>query len=251
MKHVVEEIDVVRVPVPGDTRTYKSVSNASIINAVKEEVQNFGYQISEKQYRLNRGGSQMSGIYKLETDDPEMSMMVGFFNSYDKTRRFGIGSGALVNVCFNGLIMADFVTMRKHTGNIREEMYTIIYNAVKSIAPQWDKAKEEKKFFSGIPIDHIDVVHELIGEMYLSEKILTSNQLSALSKSLSDTENPFHLIDNKELVEGKTAWDMYNLVTESYKSETSIAFVDKHVKFHNYMKNKLTNEKLPEIIPTI
>ena len=248
MRHVVEEKEVVSVPVPESTKTYKAVSNAQVINLVKDHTRRFGYEISETQYRMNRGGNQMSGIYKLNTEDPEMSMMLGFYNSYDKSKTFGIGSGALVNICYNGMIMADFVTMRKHMGSINDELDFMIFNAVRSVAEQFEKSQEEKLFFMSKPIEDMDTLHQLIGEMYLTEEILAATQLSALSKNISNPDNHFHIIDNKQIVEGKTMWDMYNLVTESYKSETAIEFVDKHVKFHNYMKSKFNAE---ETVPNL
>lgn len=250
MKHLVEENEVISVPVPKSTKSYRAVSNAQIISLIKEHSQRLGYEISEKQYRMNRGGNQMSGLYKLETEDQEMSMMIGFYNSYDKSRRFGIGSGALVNICSNGLIMAEFVNMKKHMGNINEHLDFMIFDAIRNVKSQFEKAQEEKRFFQEKPIEHIEVIHKLIGEMYLTENLLAARQLSALSESIGDVSNHFHILKDGELVEGKTMWDMYNLVTESYKKEPAFEFVDKHVKFHKYMKSKF-DEPTTTIVPEI
>lgn len=244
MKHVVEEHEIISVPVPQDTDTYRAIPHAQIISLVKDYSQKFGYTISETRYRANREGRIMSGLYKLETSDQEMSMMVGFYNSYDKSRRFGIGSGALVNICYNGMILADYVMMRKHMGLIRQELDQMILTAMESVRPQFIEAQEQKLFFSQQPIEDIGQVHELVGELYLSEKLLAANQLSELSRSIANPDNYFRIMENNRLIPGKSMWDMYNLVTEVYKNETAIEFVDKHVGFHSFMKNKFTHEPI-------
>lgn len=242
MRHRVEEYEVLSVPVPKDTETYRAVPNAQIINMVKGHTQKLGFEISETCYRMNQGGNQMSGIYKLKTPDDEMSMMLGFYNSYNKTRRFGIGTGALVNICYNGMIMAEYTLMRKHTGRINELLEEMILNAITSVTSEFDRAQKEKKRFIEQPIESLDQVHELVGELYLTEQILAANQLSALRKSIQDPENYFRILDNNKLIPGKSMWDMYNLVTESFKNEPAIDFVDKHVDFHLFMENKFSHE---------
>jgi hypothetical protein len=243
MRHVVDELKVISVPVPKDTETYRAVPHSQIISLVKEHSQKFGYQISDTRYRMNRDGRVMSGLYKLETGDKEMSMMLGFYNSYDKSKRFGIGSGAIVNICYNGMIMAEYSMMRKHTGTIKEEMDEMIYNAILSVRPQFEEAQEEKLFFSQQPVDDISQVYELIGELYLTEDLLAANQLSALKRAASDPNNYFRVLNENKLIPGVNMWNMYNLVTEVYKNETAVEFVDKHVGFHSFMKDKFNHEQ--------
>ena len=238
MKHTVTEMDVISVPVPSSTDSYSAVSNHLIIELVKEHARRLDFEISETIYRLSRNGNQMSGLYKLTTEDNEMSMMLGFFNSYDKSRRLGIGSGALVNICTNGMIMAEFKALRKHSGKLKDEVDYLIYNAIRQVRPQFQEAQQQKLFFQDKPITDIRAVHELVGEMFLTEDLLPAFQLTALQKGMVDPDNHFRILDNKEIIEGKTAWDYYNLVTEAYKSSPAIDFVDRHVRFHKYMKTK-------------
>lgn len=251
MKHSVTEMDVISVPVPSSTDSYAAIANQLIVELVKEHSRRLDFEISEAVYRLSRNGNQMSALYKLATQDDEMSMMLGFYNSYDKSRRFAVGSGALVNICTNGMILAEFQSIRKHSGRLADELDFMIYNAIRQVRPQFEKAQEEKKFFQDKPIEDIRVVHELVGEMFMTEDLLPAFQLTALQKGMQDPDNHFRIVDNKEIIEGKSAWDYYNLVTEAYKSAPAIDFVDRHVRFHKYMKSKFgTNESKPAAEPS-
>lgn len=248
MKHVITEADVISVPVPSSTKSYKAIPNAQIIDLVKTHSRNLGYEISDATYRLNSTGQQMSAIYRLTTEDDYFKMMLGFYNSYDKSRRLGAGAGVSVNICDNGMILADFVTMRKHSGYIQDELDFLIYNAINSVRPQLSEAKKNKEFFEKIVIPDMGLVHELIGEMFLSEDLLKATQLTELSRKMEDPDNHFRLLEKGKLIEGKTAWDYYNSCTEVFKSELPIEFVDKHIDFHQYMKNKFaTHDTKPEL----
>jgi hypothetical protein len=242
MKHRVTEFDVISIPVPPSTDTYVAVPNSMIINMVRECLHGSNFIVDDVIYRTNGTSTQMSALYKLKTPDNELSQMLGFYNSYDKTRPFGIGGGTFVNICLNGMIAAEFKAMRKHTGNIKGELQRMIESAVNDVTPNFERASKEKKYFQNQPIEDISVIHELVGEMFMTENLLQTTQITELRRQLSSEKNTFRMIDNASLLPNANAWQFYNSCTEVFKSELPINFVDKHIDFHNFMKNKFVDE---------
>lgn len=239
MKYRIEEEEVIKVPVPQDTETYKAIPNARLIELVKEQTRLFGFEISDTVYRLGQNGNQMSAIYTLTTKDTDLSMMLGFYNSYNKTRRFAIGAGGIVNICYNGMISADFTSIRKHQGSIKDDLEYMIFQALKTVKPQFEELQEFKHTMQETIIPDVSVIHELIGEMFLTEDLLTTTQISALANKIQHPdETLFPLMEDGKLLKGASMWNFYNQVTEIYRDELPINFVDKHVGLHKYINDK-------------
>ncbi len=238
VSHEISEEELINIPVPDSTDTYVSIPNKLIIDTLDTILSANNHVITKKIYRVGRLGKQMSFLYMIASNDSDLSMMLGGYNSYDKSRRFAIATGAVVNVCINGMINSEFQSIRKHTGRIKEDLYYLISDAVLKVRENYDKAQKEMKQMRDFKISP-EIVYELIGEMVVSEELLTYRQIALVQKEFISNANFKLFEENKRFVKGKSMWDFYNCVTESYKNEPAIGFMEKHRRFHGYVKKKL------------
>jgi hypothetical protein len=68
--------------------------------------------------------------------------------------------------------------------------------------------------------------------MFFEEELINSTQLNIIKREIKSST--FGVFNEKI-----SLWQIYNWVTESYKTEHPASFLDKHVEFHNYFESKL------------
>jgi hypothetical protein len=220
-------------PIPARTETYSPIGHAFFLDTISGEIRaNGGLEVTGTNVFTNGKGTQMVGYTgvkhsRLETDpDFGLEMMIGYKNSYDKSMSAGLAAGINVMVCGNGVVTGDMLSfIRKHTGTIQEELVEKTRQAIVIM----------KDGFSNLVLE-IDIMKdynltakqkaELMGVMYFEEGMVTPNQLSIVKKEMTDSEH----------FGGNTLWDLYNNVTESFKSSHPIRHIEDHVKLHTFMK---------------
>ena len=74
---------------------------------------------------------------------------------------------------------------------------------------------------------------ELLGRMYIEEKMITSTQLDIIKNELYYSKD----------FTNDTVWDFYNNITESLKTSTINNHLSDHVKVHNFIKKELLTLK--------
>jgi len=229
---VVTQQELFQVRVPQETSTYKPISNRILIETVKEIAHGFGHTITNELYRTNNAMTQMTGLLTIPTDDKEQGMSIGLLNSYDKSKKVGVGTGSCVFVCTNGMFNADFTEIRKHQGTIQQDLEDIIKGQLMQMAERHNKLVQFREDIKKLFVSRQDVAH-LLGEMYLND-IVRVTQLTKIKEGMvKDTKGIFG--------EQVSLWRVYNWVTESLKSEHPSSLFDAHVDFHKFIEQKFNN----------
>ncbi len=114
---------LVSVPLPNHGATYTVISHQSVMDYVYTELAAAGFSVVREEYRCTADGQIAHGIYKLNfNNDPELSMMFAWTNSYNKQVRFKCGVGAYINLTGTTMVCGDMGSWaRKHTGTADEE----------------------------------------------------------------------------------------------------------------------------------
>jgi hypothetical protein len=241
--------DVIRVSPPDDTRTYKRITNMQLIDSVRKHISNAGLTIRAEGYMLGMAEQIAIGKYAIADGSGNgMEMVIGWMNSYNKTKSLRIGAGANVLICSNGMFSADFTSFRKHTGSIQDDLDELIVRAVGEAETQFlqlsvDKSKMESVWFSEDALPH------LLGEIYFKEELVKAHQVSLLRKNLTESKN-FRIVAPEE----HTLWNLYSQVTEVLKFETPQSYVQAHIDTHKYFMKKVaqfTGESLSEEPATV
>jgi len=219
-------------PVPARTESYSPIPHSFFLDTVRNEINNYGgLETTTDRIYTNGKGTKLVGFTGvkfrgMETDpDFGLEMMLGYKNSYDKSMAAALVAGIRVMICSNGCIGGDMVTFkRKHTGTIQEELADKAKEAIKSM----------KDGFSNLVLE-VDIMKdydltpkqkaEIMGVMYFEENLVSPNQLSVIRKEMKESEH----------FAGNTLWDLYNNVTESFKSSHPLNHIEDHIKLHKFM----------------
>lgn len=168
----------------------------------------------------------MIAYWTIETGDPDLNMLIGIRNSYDKSCTLGLGAGAQVIICENGSFSADYARLRKHTGNIQGELDDMVQSTVASMEKNFIDIKEDMEIMRDMPIDSIDVSH-IIGELLMGENILRTQQINVIKKGMRSDIN-FRMLKPEEM----NMWNLYNNVTEALKLSTPANSMQNHIMTH-------------------
>jgi hypothetical protein len=224
----INEIRKVQLPMSSsDMRKYQAVSHLDVIDSIKEELDKRGIGIVKENYKLGRFGQQLYGSFLTDMNvDSEMSSAVHFTNSYDKTKRLEIKSGALVLVCTNGMvrISESGSSSRKHVGAINVELASMIDEAMDNMEMEYKMLIEAKNHLKQVEVD-MRRRAEIAGRLFMEKQILSVTQMSVFKNEFERTTNPFN--DN-------SAWTIYMNATQALKLSHPVSYISDHQKLHEF-----------------
>jgi len=240
MDYKVEKSVFMDAIVPPRTASYSPVPNRVIVDHIQDHLRRQNIPILQESYRMNSTGNQFQCTF-VTPGTTDLGMALYITNSYDKSRKFSVGAGAVVFRCSNGLIRTDLREnfSRKHTGDIMEDVDYLIYNGIKSLRDEFDRINQDKEQLESFTFKDVAVLHELIGKMWLNELVLTTSQFSILHSHLHGNEWHTILDEDNRLIGNPSMWDFYNNVTEALKSNLPFNYVDKHVELHNFLLDEV------------
>ena len=130
-KAYVDKHVLISAELPAQTETYTVISHEYIINTALENLAQAGFVVKEEKYRCNMNAQIATGVYNISYDnDPDLSMVFAWTNSYDKSTRFRCAIGANVNASGASIIKDTSAWTRKHTGDALNETTETIQNII-------------------------------------------------------------------------------------------------------------------------
>ena len=222
------ETQLCELEAPIATASYTPISHKEIIETIKEELDKKGFAINTANYKANHAGTQLIGYYGIKHIDAEIDIMLAFRNSYNKTISAGVAIGGVVVICENGMVAGDVSLIRKHTGNAS----IVVKNKIRAGINRFDIS------FKEVLADRDQMKKQLItkqacaeilGRMYIQEKIITGTQLDIIKNEL----------DYSKHFKTETVWDFYNHCTESLKTSSVYDWMPNHINLHNFIKKEL------------
>jgi len=229
---------LISVPLPDHGDTYTVISHESVINHAYTELAQAGFGIVSEEYRATSDGQIAQGIYKLQyQNDPELSMMFAWTNSYNKQIRFKCGVGAYINETDSVMVSADMGSWaRKHTGTADEETAAIIKEQIANAHMYYDQLVNDKNFMKEIPMTKRKQA-QLLGILYAEFQILAVDQASSVRVQMNKPS--FNLEDN-------TLWTFYNYVTVALQSSHPRTWMEDQRVLHYFIS---TVNNFPRQIP--
>jgi len=201
-----QEIELESIPVPKKTDTYTPIPHMYIAKLLYENITEKGYHIARRYYISDANRQKLVGKFVISGFDPDIRLQIAFKNSYDKSTRVACAAGAEVHVCSNGMIVGQFMFSRKHTGTVDEELKRFIDRSVNLAIDQFADMVDLKNFMKTYIMTDT-MIYQLIGELYLSHKAITSTQMSLVRNLL---DNPMY-----EYGEKHSAWAVFNTITQA------------------------------------
>ena len=198
--------DLIDVALPNHASTYTVISHKSVMDLSTKALEDAGFKITGENYRATHDGNIASAIYTLNYgDDPELSMMFAWSNSYNKQMRFKCGIGAIHTTNKTTMVCGDMGSWaRKHIGTADTETEDTIKEQVSLAKMYYNQLVSDKERMKEIILDRKKQA-QLLGILFADEEVLTTEQASMIRQQMSRPTHTF--TDNYSL------WAFYNYVT--------------------------------------
>ena len=197
---------LVSVPLPNHGASYTVISHQSVMDYVYTELAAAGFGVVSEEYRCTADGNIAHGIYKLNfNNDPELSMMFAWTNSYNKQVRFKCGVGGYINLTGTTMVCGDMGSWaRKHTGTADEETVKTIQEQIANAHMYYNQLCSDKESMKGITLNKRKQA-QLLGILFAEYQILTTEQASIIRQQM---DRPSHVY-----ADSNSLWAFYNYVT--------------------------------------
>jgi hypothetical protein len=207
----VTKAHLVSVPLPNHGASYTVISHQFVIDYAYQALANAGFGIVDEQYRCTADGQIATGIYRLQfNNDPELSMMFAWTNSYNKQVKFQCVIGAHINNTGSVMISGNIGSwVRKHTGTADTETKEIIDDYISNAYMYYNQLVADKTAMEQVTLN-IRKQSQLLGVLFAEYEILTTEQASIVRSQMS---RPSVSFNNQE-----SLWAFYNYVTIALQS---------------------------------
>ena len=197
---------LVSVPLPNHGATYTVISHQFVMDYAYQALAAAGFGIVEEEYRCTADGQIAQGIYRLNfNQDPELSMMFAWTNSYNKMVKFKCVVGAYINQSGSVMISGDIGSWaRKHTGTADEETIKTIQDQISNAHMYYNQLVFDKESMKDITLNKRKQA-QLLGILFAEYQILTTEQASIIRQQM---DRPSHVY-----ADSNSLWAFYNFVT--------------------------------------
>jgi hypothetical protein len=216
-----------QIPIPEETPTYKPVSHYDLATNLAEVSGTLlrDYQLEKSQYGLARDGNQLFGIHTYRNGSDSMGLSIGFRNSYDKSMSVGIAIGASVFVCDNLALTGEIAIARKHTSNVWQDLEELTITTIYRSQHNFTRIVEDAQMMQGQHLSDNDA-YRLLGLLY-GQGVITPRQIPVVKREW--------LTPSHDVFEDRSAWSLYNAVTEALKTSPPNKIMEKHIALHQLL----------------
>ena len=199
---------LISVPLPNHAASYTVISHQFIIDYAFQSLTNAGFGIVDEEYRCTADGQIAQGIYKLNfNNDPELSMMFAWTNSYNKQVKFKCVVGAYINNTGSVMISGEVGSwVRKHTGTADTEVKSTIDDYISNAHMYYNQLCSDKAAMEVVTLNRRKQ-SQLLGVLFGEYEILTTEQASMVRDQM---KKPYHVFANSD-----SLWAFYNYITNA------------------------------------
>ena len=199
---------LVSVPLPNHGASYTVISHQFVMDYAYQALATAGFGIVEEEYRCTADGQIAQGIYRLNfNQDPELSMMFAWTNSYNKQVKFKCVVGAYINQSGSVMISGDIGSwVRKHTGTADTEVKDTIDQYISNAHMYYNQLCADKASMEVVSLNKRKQA-QLLGVLFAEYEILTTEQASMIRDQMKKPQQVFANTDS--------LWAFYNFVTNS------------------------------------
>lgn len=235
---------LIEAQVPQQTRTYRPVSHHQLIDLTLESCLKAGFQVNGELYSSTKDGLVANGRYTISNvNDSDMRLEIGWQNSYNKSKSLKFAIGARVIVCSNGMVHGDMGNFRKkHMGDIQDFTPSRIVDYISSAGEVFSTMQQEKSRMKEVEITS-RARAELIGRMYVEDKVIQSTQLNIITREI---DSPTHSYGAPN-----SMWELYNYTTFAMKGLHPSLWLEQHMEAHSWFVNETGILSVPKSFPTI
>ncbi len=187
------------------------ITHQFVIDYAYQALAAAGFGIVEEEYRCTADGQVAQGIYKLNfNNDPELSMMFAWTNSYNKQVKFKCVVGAYINNSGSVMMSGEVGSwVRKHTGTADTEVKDTIDTYISNAHMYYDQLCSDKAAMEVVSLNKRKQ-SQLLGVLFAEYEILTTEQASMIRDQM---KRPLQVFKNTD-----SLWAFYNFVTNALQT---------------------------------
>ena len=229
---------IISATVPAQTRTYKPVSHASLIDLTMDGIEKSGFKLGKALYSSARDGQIANGRFTItNVADSEMELQIGWQNSYDRSMSLKFAIGTRILVCSNGCVSGDYGAFKKrHKGDIQNFTPSAITDYIKQAGDAFKLMQQQREQMKQVEITNRTKA-ELIGRMMIEEQFICSTQLNIIRKEMT---NPTHDYGAKD-----SLWELYNYTTFAMKEIHPSLWMENHIQAHKFFNEFAYDQTAP------
>ncbi|MCE9566039.1 MAG: DUF945 domain-containing protein [Planctomycetes bacterium] len=202
--------EVALTTTPDRTKTWMPIPHETLLTGVQGALERAGLALVSESHALARSGDRYFGLLRVSdgNDAGDFGLTIGVRNSHDQSFPFGLVVGATVFVCDNLSFSGEVKLSRKHTAHIGRDLPQLINAAVARLG---DLRRTQDERFATYKLHELTdaAAHDLL-ILALDARVLP---VTKVPLALEEWRHPRH----REFCEGKTAWRLFNSITEAVK----------------------------------
>ena len=197
---------LINVPLPQHGSTYTVISHQFVIDYVHQALALAGFGMLHEEYRCTADGQIAQGIHKLNfNNDPELSMMFAWTNSYNKQIKFKCLVGAYIESTSTVMVSGEMgAWIRKHMGTADVETKQNIDEQIQNAHHYYNQMVSDKNEMVDKTLD-LRKKAQLLGILFAEYGVLTTEQASIVRSYI---DRPIKSFSNPD-----SLWAFYNGVT--------------------------------------
>ena len=230
---------LISVALPNHAATYTVISHQFVIDYAYQALAAAGFGIVDEEYRCTADGQIAQGIYKLNfNNDPELSMMFAWTNSYNKQVKFKCVVGAYINNTGAVMISGEVGSwVRKHTGTADVETKQVIDDYITNAHIYYNQLCSDKATMEQVTLNKRKQA-QLLGVLFGEYEILSTEQASSVRDQM---KKPFHVFANSD-----SLWAFYNYVTNALQFSHPKTWMEDQRILHYFIGTICNFSALPQ-----
>jgi len=219
-------------PLPTNGNTYTIISHKFIIDSTLALLKANNLEVETELYKSNLNAEIASGAYYIKgATDPEISMMFGWANSYDKSMRFKCSIGARVHVNGCNIIAGDMANWgRVHKGTADVDTYNTIQDQIQNASRYFNQLVSDKKLMKDLTVTKSEQ-SELLGLLWSHHDYVTAEQANIIKREIKKPTFDYNMSE-------ETLWVFYNAILVGIKTSHPKNWLDRQRNIHWLLCNK-------------
>lgn len=202
--------------IPSHGGRYKVITNASVLNTVRQELATAGLIVDRELFSSN-GNVSVGNHYISYGTDENVGIVFTWVNSYDKSTRFHCSIGLHFKDNDGVMMTSDMAYfMRKHTGTADIEMVDAVKNQVARVSDFYNELMTRKSNLELLTISR-DEMGDIIGRAFIND-YLKADQLTA-------TKHYYESLKKDEI----SYWEAYFTLASSIKHSHPKFYTRSHI----------------------
>lgn len=233
---VSSEAELKTIATPNHGSRYTVISHGLIIDTIKTELQKNNIGIVKEVYRSTADGQIATGtVWLSRTNDPDISMMISWTNSYNKMVRFMSVVGGYVHANESHIVGNNLTTFsRKHTGDADKEAIETIENQISKAAFYFNNLVKDKDLMKQVVLTKQEQA-ELAGRLFIEFEYINKEQLGIVRDQIHECK--FHYNSDPNSV-----WAFYNHFNYALIFGHPKTWMVQQSQLHNFLINYINSK---------